>query len=167
MRGNQGLDERHPGFVRREDIAGEADRDLGFRDRLQHRRIGFIAVAHRRDRVAGQGRTMREDADRPFQGRILLAAQGADRRRRRPAGGIAAADPVGTPPDPVDAEHPVERRADDGREPGQAHPADRGGDVALVKQDMDRDQDREAHMQGGHDQGAEGIPEMRNRPETD
>ena len=87
--------------------------------------------------------------------RLLLLQRrspGCSRERER----NAAADAAGAPADAVDAEHPVEHRADERREPHEAGPADRGTHVALVEHDVRDACQRDEHAQHGNDRGATG-----------
>ena len=161
QRGNEQLS----GRVVVEDVGGHADAAGCAVDRGEHSRIGLVAPNQRLDRVAVHqwpaGHLPHERRQRPQRGVI-----GADRCAESVGGGLRGANVVhdgllagpqlaGPRSDPVHAEHGVGDRSEDGGEPDEPDPADRGPRVTL-------DENR---VRGGDDVDDENRPSQHVRPE--
>ncbi len=140
----QRVDEPAADRVVVEQVGAQQDRPLGALDRRQHDRIGAVAVLEPAQGVAAEQRPAGEAPDRLGQQRVLPVQLPLAGGHAVPAGPPPRpTQPARQPPHPVDAEHRVERGADQRRQPGQADPADRRADVALGAQHVQRDQHRQ------------------------
>ena len=119
-------------------------------DCLQHHRIGLVAVMVDVDAVAILRGPAGDASDRFLEGGQVVVAVAVRGRFGLRDGLAAVTQPLRPAVDAIDAEHEVEDRSEDRRQPGQADPADRRADLALAQQ----------HVHGDHDgdQQAEGRP---------
>ena len=116
----------------------------------EHARIGLVAVAQQPDRIARRRGAPRQ----PLAAAVERREQAVLRRSRargdgRIPPGLRPAQRDGAAADAVDAEQGVDRATQEGRQPGEADPADRAADIALAQQGMRGHQRREHDVQGG------------------